>query len=351
MELSNIDNHKLMYHSDEVSEWKGTGDHFPIYVEVGLTNACNHRCIFCALDFVDFGKDFIDKKVMLTNLEDMATNGLKSIMFAGEGESLLHKDIGLFTKQGKKYGLDMAITTNGVPLNEKKREECLPYLSWIRFSIDSGSPKNYAKIHGTNPRDFDKVINNIKRCVEFKYKNNLQTTIGAQFLMVPQNMKQGKKLAKILKNIGVDNLQIKPYSHHPFSNNDFVVSAKKYNKLEKKLKKYNSKDFKILFRKATAERISCERDYDQCYGLPFYALIDAKANVIPCNMFYNNPEFTYGNLYKNKFSEIWKSDTRKEIIKKINKKGIEKCRQGCRLDVVNIFLKRTLNPEPHDNFI
>ncbi len=343
-----VDYHKLMYHPERVSEWKEKGDCYPIYVEVGLTNACNHRCIFCALDFVDFGKDFIDRDIMVSSLKNMAEHGVKSIMFAGEGEPLLHKDIGLFTQKAKEYGMDISITTNGAAFTEKKIEQCMPNLSWIRFSIDSGSPRNYSKMHGTNSRDFEKVVYNIEKSVEFENKNNLQTTIGVQFLMLPQSMKEGTKLAKICKDIGVDNLQVKPYSHHPKSNNDFVVNTKQYNKLEKKLKKFNAEDFKIIFRKATVQRIESGINYEKCYGLPFFTLIDSKGNVLPCNIFYDNDKFTYGNLYENSFSGIWKGEKRKKILEKIN---IDECRKGCRLDVINRYLDRVKNPKPHDNFI
>ncbi len=346
--MSEIDNHKLMYHPERVAEWKKKGDCFPIYVEAGLTNSCNHRCIFCALDFVDFGKDFIDRDIMISNLKDMAEHGVKSIMFAGEGEPLLHKDIGLFTQKAKEYGMDVSITTNGVAFTKTKIEQCMPNLSWIRFSVDSGSPENYSQIHGTNPKDFRKVIKNIEQSVIFKYKNNLQSTIGVQFLMLPRSMKEGTKLAKICKDIGVDNLQIKPYSHHPKSNNDFIVDSKEYNKLEEDLLKFDSKDFKIIFRKATIQRIEEGNNYPECYGLPFFSLIDSKGNVIPCNLFYNDEEFTYGNLYNESFPKIWEGEKRKKILEKIN---INECRKGCRLDVINRYLNRVQNPEPQDNFI
>ena len=41
-----VDNHKLMYHPERVTEWRERKDCYPIYVEIGPTNACNHRCIF-----------------------------------------------------------------------------------------------------------------------------------------------------------------------------------------------------------------------------------------------------------------------------------------------------------------
>lgn len=350
-EQINVDNHKLMFHPERVFEWKKKGDCYPVYVEIGPTNACNHKCVFCALDFLKNEADFIDTEIMLSALKDMADNGVKSIMFAGEGEPLLHKDIGLFTKMAKQYGMDISITTNGVLFSEEKLEQCLPNLSWIRFSVDSGSPENYGLVHGTNNEDFNKLITNLRKAVEFKEKNNLKTTIGVQFLVIPQNINQATKLAETLKEIGVDNLQIKPYSHHPKSNNNLVVNQEEYTQLGEQLKKFNSDKFKILFRESTAKRIIQGITYPRCYGLPFFTLIDAKGNVIPCNLFYNNPKLTYGNLYENSFSEIWQSDKRKQILNEIYQEGSANCRKGCRLDTINRYLDRIANPQLHDNFI
>lgn len=346
-----ISNHKLMYHPKRVYEWNEKGDCYPIYVEIGLTNLCNHKCIFCALDFLKHEGNFIDREVMLKALKEMGEKGVKSIMFAGEGESVLHPDICLFVKTAKENGIDVSITTNGIPLTEERIKEILPNLSWIRFSIDSGSPENYALIHGTNKEDFGRLIENIKECAKLKKELGLNVVIGAQFLMIPQNKDEAVKLARVLKEEGADNLQIKPYSKHPDSVNDLVIDTEEYNKVEAQLKEFDSDGFKIFFRKATIERIQEGITYPECYGLPFFALIDAKGNVVPCNLFYGNKEFTYGNLYENNFSEVWNSEKRKEVLKKLREIGCETCRKGCRLDVINRYLYRLKNPEEHDNFI
>lgn len=353
MKKLEVDSHKLFYHPDSVlrvAEWIKKGDCFPTYVEIGTTNRCNHRCEFCALDFLERGGYDINKEVMLRTLKDMSKHGVLSVMFAGEGEPLLHKDIGIFVQEAKKYGLDVAITTNGVAFEQEKREQCLPNLSWIRFSVDAGTPGTYAKVHGTRARDFDKVIGNIEESVRFKKQNKLETTIGVQFLMIPDNIKETGILAENLKKIGVDNFQIKPYSHHPDSSNDFSLDSEVYNRVEEELKKFDSPEFQILFRKMTLERIEEGNKYPKCYGLPFFALMDVRGNVIPCNLFYGNEEFTYGNLYKKKFSKIWKGEKRKEVLRKIEKKGVSECRKGCRLDAMNRSLHILKNPHPHGRF-
>ena len=346
-----IDSHKLIYHPERVAEWKLYGDCFPIYLEIGATDDCNHKCKFCALDFLERKHNYIDTNVLLENIDNMASVGVKSIMFAGEGEPLLHKDLSKFIQRAKENNIDVSLTTNGVLLDKNKIECMLPYLSWIRFSIDSGSSENYSFIHGTKKKDFEKLMKNIENCVEYKIKNNLKTTIGTQFLVVPDNIDEAKKLTERLKDIGVDNLQIKPYSSHPQSKKEFITDENLYEKLETLLFSYNSDTFKILFRKATMNRILSEKNYDICNGLSFISLIDAKGNVLPCNLYYNNNEFTYGNINDVKFEYVWKSWHRGEILKKIKSKSVEDCRQGCRMDAINCYLHRLKNPGAHENFI
>jgi radical SAM protein with 4Fe4S-binding SPASM domain len=351
--MTEIDGHKLMYHPKRITEWMEKGDCFPIYVEIGLTDRCNHKCSFCALDWVEKERKDMDINVLKTNLKDMAESGLKSIMFAGEGEPLLHKDICEIVQYAKKQGLNVSITSNGALFDKEKAEKCLPYLSWIRFSIDAGEKETYSKIHGVKKEEFSRVLENLKNAVKIKERKNLEVTIGAQFLLIPDNLYEVDTLAEKLDQIGVDNLQIKPYSQHPSSKNKFCID---YNDptvraMEMAILKLESKKLKIIYRKNTMQRVHEGNAYDQCYGAPFFALIDARGNVIPCTLFYNNPEFTYGNIYDNKFSDIWKSEKRKDVLAKLKEKTTNDCRHGCRLDPINKYLSRLKNPDKHDNFI
>jgi len=346
-----VDNHKLIYHPDRVAEWLQIGDCFPIYVEIGVTNRCNHRCIFCALDWVERKRIDIDPAIMIRTLDDMASHGVKSVMFAGEGEPLLHPDFCDFVQRAKSFGLDIAVSTNGVFADAEKLKRFLPSLSWIRYSVDAASKENHGHIHGTTQKDFGKVIQNIKDAVKLKKEDNLPVTIGVQILIISDNIHEVVDFITLFRDIGVDNVQLKPYSQHPLSNNRYIISPEMIMALDGEIAKIDSRDTQVIFRKKTTERLLDCRSYDRCHGLPFYALLEADGNVIPCNLFHNNPEYCYGNIYDSLFSEIWKSERRKEITKKINSRNIDECRKGCRLDAVNRYLQNLVTPHPHVNFI
>jgi len=215
MDRFKIDSHKLIYHPQRVCQWLEGKNIYPIYVEIAPSGACNHRCIFCGLDYIGYKTQYIETNHLKKFLITASNKGIKSIMYAGEGEPLLHKDIINIVNATKDNGIDTAVTTNGVFLTEEFSDKALKSLCWVRISLNAGTKGTYAKIHRTKEEDFDKVINNIKYAAKTRAKNKLATTIGAQILLLPQNYKEIPTLAKILKDIGADYLIVKPYSKHP----------------------------------------------------------------------------------------------------------------------------------------
>lgn len=343
-----------MYHVNEVSKWLNDESVAPIYIEIGPINACNHKCIFCALDYLKSKGSMIKKEVLISNLKNMAEFGVKAIMFGGEGEPLAYPHIIEATQKAKEFGLDISITTNGVLFDEKLTKEILGYLSWIKFSIDAGTRKTYAKIHGCKEEDFDKVINNIKFACEYRDKNDINTTIGSQILLIQDNIEEVEILIQKIKKAGADYLILKPYSQHPKSVNKLVLDIKKYDKKLKNLvEQYSDEKFKVIYRDTSAKEIETNKiKYKNCFGLNFFTLIDALGNVIPCNLFYEEPNYIYGNINENNFEQIWRSKKRQEVINIIHSEGIDNCRRGCRLNFVNKYLNDIkLRNIEHINFI
>jgi MoaA/NifB/PqqE/SkfB family radical SAM enzyme len=276
----NIDSHKLIFHPTRVSKWYEANDDweklkkvYPIYVEISPYGGCNHRCTFCALDYMGYENISMDFDVLKNTLTNMAEKGVKSVMFAGEGEPLLFKNLDLIVEHCTNVGIDTSLTTNFVPLNKKNIERCVENCSWIKISLNAGTRENYAKIHRTKEIDFDRVISNIEYALEYKKKNNLSCTIGIQSLLLPDNQQEMVTLAKICKDLGVDYLVIKPYSQHSFSETteykDIDYSNMLY--LKEQLQTFNDDKFSLIFRINTMNKyIEKKQPYKKCYSTPFF---------------------------------------------------------------------------------
>ena len=138
-----------------------------------------------------------------------------------------------------------------------------------------------------------------------KKRDNLSVVIGVQFLLIPDNLEDLLTFINLFKDTGVDNVQIKPYSQHPLSKNRYSIEYAQYQGIEDTVRKYETPEFQVIFRSQTTQRLMMKRTYHECYGLPFYTLIEADGSIIPCNLFHNNEDFYYGNLYDESFTTIW----------------------------------------------
>ena len=354
MAVNNVrmDSHKLIYHIDRVAKWKKGEIIYPIEVEIGLSGACNHRCIFCALDYVGYKTKFMDTEVILKNLEILSKKGLKSVIFSGEGEPLLNKDAPYIIRKTKEFGIDAAMATNAVLFTKEKAEECLSSLTWIRFSVAAITNETYKKIHRAKEGDLQKVLTNLSDAVEIKRRDKLKTTLGVQMLLLPENQDEVELMAKTVKEIGIDYLAVKPFSQHPSSLVKRQVDYSESAEIEKSIRKYEDEEFKIYFRRQAIENISHEKTYDKCYALPFMTHINAEGKIFPCVAFVDNESLCYGNIYENTFDEIWESDHTKKIMETFQGEFLKKyCRKACRLDEMNKYLNELKNPGAHVNFI
>lgn len=347
-----MDSHKLIYHPCEVAKWLAGETTYPIEIEISPSGSCNHRCTFCAVDYLEYQPVLLNATLLLENIKQMKQHGLKSVVCSGEGEPLLNKETPFLINQMKAMGLDVAMSTNGVLLSKEISQECLSSLTWVRFSIATIQEELYQKIHRGKTGDLQKVLEHVSYAVEFKQKNQLTTTLGVQCLLIPENQYQILEMAKELKQIGVDYFTIKPYSQHKQSKNQLEFDYNNLLEMEQELKALESDTFQLYFRTNAMKKMHTEKEYDTCYGLPFMTHIDSKGNLWPCINFIGKEEFCYGNLYEETFDSIWNGERRKSIVKKYQKMNINQvCREACRLDEINKYLYELKNPGAHVNFI
>ena len=348
-----MDTHKLIFHPDRVADWMVGHNIYPIELEIGLTNACNHRCIFCALDYTGYKPDMMNTGIFLARLKEFSMRGIKSIVYAGEGEPLLHKDAPFIINKTKELGIDVAISTNGVLFTPDVAKECLHALSWMRFSTAAVKDEIYNKIQCGKPGDLQKVLANMEAAVRIKKEQRLRTTIGVQMLLLPDNKDQVLEMGKEMRQIGVDYFTVKPFSQNPQSRHILQVD---YNQemmnIEKQIKELESENFKVYFRIHAMEMLKCKRAYKQCLALPFMAYIDAKGNIWPCIVFMGKEGFSYGNLNEETFTQIWEGEKRQKLMDYFMQMDLEKnCREICRLDEMNKYLDELKHPGGHVNFI
>lgn len=350
-----IDSHKLMYHPERVAAWQRGETVYPIYLEMSPAGGCNHRCTFCALDYQEYRPRFLPRDVVNERIVEMGRLGLKSIMFGGEGEPLLHRDLETFAATAHANGIDTALTTNGVLLSEDRAGHLVRHCSWIKFSINAGTAATYAAIHRAASDDFQRALDNLAATAASARREGSRCVVGAQIILLPENVGEVETLAACVRDAGGAYLVVKPYSQHPMSRTCRYkdIDYTPYLNLQERLEHLASDRFKVVFRRSTMQKLNAdERGYERCLALPFWSYIDAGGNVWGCSAYLGDERFKYGNILHEGFEAIWNGVRRKESLAFVAEcLDSGACRQNCRMDEINRYLWELTHPVEHVNFI
>jgi radical SAM protein with 4Fe4S-binding SPASM domain len=325
-----------MLHPEEVSKWKRGEQIYPLYVEISPTSLCNLHCNFCALDFIKRG-DGLDE--LFVNFGQMAYLGVKSIMFAGEGEPLIHPKIDWMAQQAKSYGIDVALTTNGLLLKRSLSLEILPVMSWIKISLASAVRSTFNKICGVDGIvNLQRVLENLYEAIQIRNNIKYNCDIGVQMLVTEENEFDIGYTIETVRDLGADYIVLKQYSKHPASGNVHKTPGWKEN-----FTTLSTDSFKVIQRDPVDIHL-----YDRCYGLPFWSYIASNGDVWACSAHMPDERFVLGNIYKSKMEGIWAKENYERVQKLID---VSKCRVGCRMNKCNEYLHELINPNQHVNFI
>ena len=143
---------------------------FHNYLRISITENCNLRCSYC---MPSEGIKLTPKKHLMTADEiiEIAQTfinfGVNKIRLTG-GEPLVRKDAKEIIARLSKLNVELAITTNGILIDEYLEIFKEAGLKLINLSIDSLQKEKYSKI--TRRDEFDRVCKNI----DLLSKNNFK---------------------------------------------------------------------------------------------------------------------------------------------------------------------------------
>lgn len=312
---------KLYHHPDRLNAYLNKGLVHPVTVEIHLTNKCNIKCNYCCYN------DRKDNREMsfyqaLDVLNTLQTMNVKAVVFSGGGEPTMHPKILEIVQHAKDLGLDVGLITNGVKFNN----ELLPYLKWVRFSVDTANRETYKKIKGVDKLLL--VIDNIVSAVEYKSIMHLKTTIGIHAVITEVNQDEVNDIAGLAEGLYVDYFQYRPLER----GNTIVKPC-----LPKGL--YN---IKIIDTAYKWEELQDTTPYTECLGADWVGVIGVDCNFYICSCNAYDKTASYGNILEDNIFQ-----NRKIIQKNFD---YSKCPKACRGAVINKCLSQFDSME-HVNFL
>lgn len=349
----NMNSSKMLWHMDRVHEWQKGKRIVPLFIDIGATKKCNVKCRFCYGAYQKMTGEIIPSDVLCNLLRDAPNLGVKGMTFTGDGEPTLNPALYDAVQIGKENGLDIAVATNGLKLDDLQIYILLRNLTWLRFTICSADKENYKFMHGVDA--FDLVTKHIALATAIKQQLKADTTIGMQMVLTPDCFNQILPLSRLAIDLGVDYLQIKQFSD-PGDEKMYRFDFEKYDQVTDSLKAaeaMSTDQTDIIIKWSMINNKGGDRKYDHCIDLPFLFQVSGNSRCYPCGFLFNHERYCYGDLKKHSLEEIITSERYWEIIDhmatEFNVHGA--CMGNCRHDFINEFLTNYVNPPKHLNFI
>jgi len=328
----------------------------PTHIQIDLTGKCNYNCIHCFyrnagfkhLEFVPSEEVPFDVGVSL--FDQMADLGIPSLELTGGGEPLTYPAIKECLDRIADRKLELALVTNGSLLNEKILEK-IKNPKWIRFSIDAGTDKTYAKYHQVHPRMFKVMLENIKRVVDENFKDCL---IGVSYVTCPTTYKEIVKATELFKSIGVNNIRFTFAYTIKYDKLLTPKQRKETFELLRQAKQLEDDKFEVFVMETRLDDFSQKnvgnKDFSFCGYQMFTFQIGCDSLVYPCCVMKYHKPFAFGDIRKQPLKEIIFGEARRKYLDQFDVNKCLPCWLKHRNKAIE-YLCLDKEKVPHVNFV
>jgi len=295
----------------------------PIRAEIENGAGCNLKCEMCAINNMKRKKGFLSFEKFKLIYDQIKPPYLN---LTGYTESFLNKDIFKMIKYGKDNGSFIKLDSNATILNDEIISNIVDSgADAISISVDGSTKKIYENIRKGGKLEV--VLENLKKLIDKKNEKNSDMKIFIAIVVQKNNLKDIIEIIKLLDKFGVDQINptpiveydIKEYEKFTLKNYiedlkniiDEISSMKTKTKIDyESLKKY-LKDYK---------ENKLKYQNEPCFAPWYNTYITWEGDVVPCCYHYDN-QVKFGNVFEEKFKDIWNNSKYKEFRKNMIQKG------------------------------
>ncbi len=307
----------------------------PVSINLDLTTACNYACDHCVdMEILNQPIKF-DHAKLLSSIELMSQNGLRSVIVIGGGEPTVYPKFGEVIRFMKDLGLQIAVVSNGSGMKKIAAvADCLDETDWIRLSLDSATDDTFQKMHKPKCRiSLDEICEGVREIKKtptgFKIGFSFIITWLGAFIndtkIVPniQEIVDGAERARRYK---FDYISYKPFLARAPDNNAEIVDLKESNQnfnaviarirtVVDEAKKLATPDFHVY--EATNLKVLENRSYKNYTEQPhrchmqFFRQVLSPLGMYNCPVYRNQPHGFLGTKDAYADDESYR-DTRKK---------------------------------------
>lgn len=356
--MSYITAAKVFSHIDRIAGWQRGDKPAPVTVEWDLSNRCVLGCQSChfahthtrgpwamrdrrlPMVFENVG-DYARTDLVFRGLGEMASAGVKGIVWSGGGEPTTHPQWLEIVQHASSLGLQQGMYTLGGLLRPGTARTLAEAASWVVVSLDCADPITYHMEKGVPMERFGNACDGVRWLADAQ-----STIVGVSFLLHSGNWHNAEAMLALTRRLGGTYATFRPTIET--SPHDPATCTGD--------RSWISEALPVLHALAKEPDVECDpdrfveyrdwqtRSYATCYGIRFNATITPDGRVWTCPQRRGIPDSLVGDLRESSFEDIWaKHPGRRD--------DLSDCRVMCRLHLMNEQLAEVYRPHQHEAFV
>jgi radical SAM protein with 4Fe4S-binding SPASM domain len=291
----------------------------------------------------------MSRDMLMQVCKDCIDMGVRAINWTGGGEPWVNPNLrDAINYIGENSDIKMGMFTNGTLIDKQEGFEALvDNMTWVRFSIDSGTTETYESIRrAKGNQGWSKMWDNLHEILEMRDCRSIshrtrpgKADIGVGFVITPDTYTEILDFADMFKGVDVDYCQYKPEvvnrEREGGIQRDIDFWKEKVEPLLTQAKEMLGKKFQLNGYHLDDLKDDPEfygRTYKKCLGSQISPCIGADGEVYVCTNHRGYKEYSYGSLHERKFKDIWKDvSIRKRVMDLIEyKEEFNNCTKLCK---------------------
>jgi MoaA/NifB/PqqE/SkfB family radical SAM enzyme len=250
---------KYLTRDDKAAILRGVADGAvyggPYHVELHPADRCNIDCFFCSTAALR-GTDELPLPRFVELLAEMREAGTRSLRLSGGGEPLFHRSIKPFLAAVAEAGLPVEnLTTNAVLLRAEVAELVDRVCDQVTVSLNTADEDGYATMMRTNPRNFGRVVDNVKALTARRRARGKGPRVLLQFLVWKENYRSIPRMYELAREIDADQI---------------LFNGLAYLRPEQRMSEAESDEMMALYEEVVCRdeyrRIGCINSFEQDLG-------------------------------------------------------------------------------------
>ncbi len=210
---------------------------------------CNFDCIYCQLSrtkkYTESRKEYVSANKVIEEIKSLPPVKIDYFTFSGRGEPTLAKNLGESIEAVKKIRKEpVAVLTNSSLMTKKDVRGELLLADFVVAKLDACSQDSLDVMN--NPEKnikFENILDGIK-----EFRKEYKGKLGLQIMFLKENRDKAKELAKLSKEINLDEVQIntplRACAVNPLSKEE-ILEIKEYFKGSNVVSVYDTEHIKV----------------------------------------------------------------------------------------------------------